>query len=269
MKISTHHQTHPGMILLALFIFIIGFCSPPLIAQEEQEEEKQPEPIPTADIFQETENVASILDKSLDLLLPNESIEAISDGLPKYFKTLDQLHDEIDLKKMDKFGTSKLTDLQQSWKLHQEKLQFWQDKLAKRSNALEAERIKLLEMKKVWEVTLKNAKAEKAPPEVLDRISKLMTRLNGTEAKIRKRFGHIIAIQNRISIKISDIAKAITLIEERISERKAEAFTIDSKPLWKVFDGEEDEKSLSKIVSESFEAHLTTFREFFLNLDDA
>ena len=90
-----------GRILFAILIIFISFCSSRLIAQEQQEEEKPPEPIPTADIFQETENAVSILDKSSDLLLPDESIEAISDGLPEYFKVLDQLQDEMDLKKLE------------------------------------------------------------------------------------------------------------------------------------------------------------------------
>ncbi len=239
-----------------------------MYAQEQEKQPPAPEPIPTADIFQETENVAKILDKSADLLLPQEDITRIAEGLPDYFKELDQLNKEMDLKSLERFGSSRLTDLEQSWKLHHEKLSQWQEQLAKQSNLLDSERKKLESLKNVLIITLENAKNEKAPAEVLQRIEQIILRLTSTDKKIKKEFGHVMAVQNRISIKISEIDKTLALVGEKIAEKKAEAFTIDSEPLWKISKGNMDERGLRHRISQTIKAHTEKFNEFYLNFAD-
>ena len=251
------------------FQFILIFCllilTPAIYAQEKEDEKKEPELIPTADIIKKSETTTATLQKMSASLSPEDKIVNIEERYPEYLKTINDFKKDPDMQKLDKLSASKLGDLQKKWMSHLAKLNEWKYNLVTRSENLEKDRISLLETKRIWEATYTAAKGEKVPNQMLVRIKELLTAINDVQARYRKRLDGIITLQNIVSDDVNVINVTIAQIDELLLQKKMQVFSIDSKSLWEAFEVEEEEPNFSEYLSGNFERHAETLSDFYDN----
>ena len=108
------------------FQFILMVCllilTPAIYAQEIEEEKKEPEPIPTADIIKKVETTAATLQKMSASLSPRDKIINIEKRYPEYLKAINDFKKDPEMQKLDKISTSKLGDLKKKWMSYLAKL---------------------------------------------------------------------------------------------------------------------------------------------------
>jgi small-conductance mechanosensitive channel/glycine cleavage system regulatory protein len=181
---------------------------------------------------------------------------------------VDEFKNDPDMQKLDKLSASKLGDLKNKWKSHLVTLKRWEDNLVARSKELEKDRINILETKGIWEITETVASEENVPNQILVRIKELLTVINDTQAKYRKRLDKIISIQNIVSDGVNLVNKTIEQIDKLLDQKRMQIFSIDSKTLWKAFEAEEEEPDFSEYLSSNFQIHADTLSDFFEDYKD-
>ena len=254
-----------------LFIlFFLGYLvlSTSLLAQNEEEVKKKPEPISTADIIKEIENTANALQRmntQSDLI---ETIAKIEEKFPDYSKTIDKFKTDQDMRNLNELSTSKLGDLKQKWLLYKTPLKDWQGKIEDRSGELETQRINLLGTKSRWEVTQTAAKAEKVPSQMLNRISQIIKEIKTVETKIRQRLDQVIRLQNKISDKSKEIEDIIAEIDDLILTRKTDIFIRDSDPLWQIGIDSETKEDFSIFLPQTIQTHKNTLISFYQDYEN-
>ena len=249
-------------------LFIIILCNSLLInyshAQEDQTEKTDPEPIPTADILKEIDNTTSMLQKMSSALSPQEVITRIEEGFPEFLKIIEDSYNDPDMKRLKQLSTNKLEDLQNKWKSHLTLLKNWEDNLLKRSGNLEKDRIKLLETRRIWEVTDTAAESDDVANQMRVRITEIISLIDDLQVKYRKRLDEIILVQNIVSEKVIFINSIIKQIDDVLLEKQLKILSIDSKPLWESFQSDE-EFNFSDYFSENLKRHSDTLIEFYEN----
>jgi potassium efflux system protein len=247
-------------------ILIIGlsFLMPSVYAQDEVEK-KGPQPIPTADIIKEAESASSTLKKMSTLLNPQERITQIEEIYPEYLKVVDELKNDPDMQRLDKLSVSKLGDINKKWMSQLATLKSWEESLYVRSEALEKNRISIVESKKIWEITQTAAVEEKVPSQMLIRIKELLTEINTVQANYRKRLDVLISLQNNFSDKMNLVNSTIAEIDVLVLQKQMEIFSIDSKSFWEDFYAGEEESDFSEYLSGNFQRHAETLSDFYDN----
>jgi small-conductance mechanosensitive channel len=235
-----------------------------LKAQDNADEKLEPKPIPTADILKEVDKTTTTLQKMGTSLTPQEKIINIEEKFSEFLKIIKELQDDPDMQSLEILSISKLTDLKNKWMSHFSIVKGWEENLVSRSEILEKDRISLLETKRIWEVTDTDAENENVPSQMLLRIKELMSTINEVQGKYRKRMDEIISLQNIISEKVNFINTVIDSIDDLLSDKQLEIFSIDSKPLWEALETEE-EPNISEYFSENLKRHSATLSEFYVN----
>jgi len=256
-------RMYPFIARLCCYFFIIILLLAATGSAQEQEAKKGAvTPIPTSDIINSAETALSQIQTATNLLLPEEKIQAIGKESAAVLHEIDSLKKNTDLRRLDNLSFSALNDLRQKWLFYKEKLEDWHHLLETRYQTIDSKRTELLDNKKQWEATYKNAEAENAPEKMLERISAIQSQFRDIEAKMVNSLDKNLVQQGRIGQKLLEIDNLIGQIEEKQTQKKVQIFSLDSPPLWNIFVHDEDAEPVSEVLGKTLDRHFQSLSDF-------
>jgi len=124
---------------------------------------EKPVGIPIMEIPYSEQEARIALNKISTNLEPVADILTIKKRLPTFLHSLKRKRSGWFYESLNRLTTRKLQDLKQEWAMNLEKLNDWENKLAKRSKTLEEDYRQLEEMADLWQLTSESAIGEKTP----------------------------------------------------------------------------------------------------------
>ena len=119
----------------------------------EKPEPEKPAGIPITEISQSAQETRISLNKISTNLEPVSDILTIEERLPGFLNSLKRKRSGWFYESLNRLTTRKLQDLSQEWNILLNKLNGWENKLAKHSKTLEEDNSQLEEMTALWQLT--------------------------------------------------------------------------------------------------------------------
>ncbi|MDX1649342.1 MAG: hypothetical protein R3263_05770, partial [Myxococcota bacterium] len=201
-------------------------------AEPAPEPSAAPEPVPLPEVAARADETEDRLRAMRPLAEPVEAVErirsqfearreSIEEGLAR---TEEFLAEGVDL--------DSLRDAEQAWLATADELTGWRTTLTKRATALEERAAELETLEGRWERTRRQAREERAPPDLLERIDTVRGEISDVEQAIGGRLREVLAFQNRVAQEEMRAADAADAVAREIAERRSELLRRDRPPLW-------------------------------------
>ncbi|TFH02450.1 MAG: mechanosensitive ion channel [Calditrichales bacterium] len=267
---TTQNKYNYLLICIPLITFVCLFFAPAMLSAQDQTNQQNPviQPIPTADILKETENMTTRLQKISNLLPLDENVNEISSKLPDYLKIYAQSQRDFDALDLTTISRREINDIAQQFQVFKNNFTNWQETLQIRLESLERERIRLQSMRSIWEATKTAAREEKPPKSLIMKIDSNLESIENIENDLLKRMNEVITIQNKISDQENNIALTLSALSEIETQRQSEIFSMDAEPIWVIFDTDtlisEQFSALFVIHSENVNDFIDNYRHIFI-----
>ena len=235
------------------------------------------EVIPLSNIGTETEAVLSKIREIRANIKPSNSELEIDSLIPKRIERIEiQKKDkDWDLEEIEKMNLRQTESLKNELTQVRGQLDGWRTSLMKKSEEIREMKLNLGDFKKKWEITLNQDRDEKLPKQVTERIQTNLKEVNDLDKDLTARNNALLTKQDELTgalIFIDDVLNSINKTEQSL---RSQIFTIDSPPIWQLFDSKKDSLSLDAkedtlsfsnriyLVIEQHNIDLRSFKEIY------
>ena len=222
------------------------------VSESEKPEPEKPAGIPITEISQSAQETRISLNKISTNLEPVADITAIEERLPAFLNSLKRKRSSWLYESLNKLTTRKLQELSQEWNILLNKLNSWEDKLAKHSKTLEEDDHQLDEMTALWQLTSESTIGKETPEAILERVKLTLDQIQDIKTRLLEEMKVTLTSRDQISVQQLKIAKLIGQIKDAEVQSRKGLFVRDSLPLWKTFQAEEDILSFGSQIRNSF-----------------
>lgn len=258
---------------LSLFVCvipIITFASVPQSDPQEitptQQPQQEPvlEPIADTDIVHRSDAAGAELKEIRARTSSHTDVIRIKKELPDFIESWAQFQRDSKIAHLDELS------LYQLYSLREESLYFriqsdsWQKTLLARSQALEAEKAELQQMKKQWQLTKEFAVPNNYLDTLIQRINTVLKDIAEVEQALRRRLENIFSLQDRVSSQSMAIAETLNQIEIARMASRERLFAQDGPPLWKTPLFPENEVSFFEELRDIWGEKVNIWKEYFL-----
>ncbi len=153
-----------------------------------------------------------------------------------------------------------LPALEAQWVKTAETLTGWKDGLSGRAKWLDTEIARLSEMEALWSGT--KAVSSDAPPEVLQRVDKLITSIKETRKQAGKQREAVLKLQTRVAEQDARVAEVLTRLKQARNEAVRSLFVKEGVAIWSVELRPAAEESLAQQGQNSFSAQFTGLKAY-------
>jgi len=191
-----------------------------------------PTAIPVPDVASKSTEVASILQKITLGLASSSQIEQIRESMSVVGR-----HSEADLTATMNLLQRQptITDLQaeqERWHRRESENTAWLTVMTKRSNELQQALERLIDLQKLWSVTLDESKASKAPEPIMQQIAQTLAAIKDAQIPLQERIATVLELQSRVADEVTKCDKVLTAIEQVQKEILVGALSKRSLPIW-------------------------------------
>jgi small-conductance mechanosensitive channel len=218
----------------------------------EKPEPEKPAGIPITEISQSAQETRISLNKISTNLEPVADILVIEEQLPAFLNSLKKKRFSWFYESLNKLTTRKLQELSQKWNIILDKLNGWEDKLAKHSKTLEEDDRQLDEMTALWQLTSESIIGKETPEAILERVQSTLDQIQDIKTRLLEEMKVTLTSRDHISVEQLKIAKLIGQIKEAEVQSRRGIFVRDGLPLWKTFQAEEELLSFGSQIRNSF-----------------
>ena len=128
-----------------------------------------------------------------------------------------------------------LTELEREWGTYQRQVEAWQTQLGARSSQLDAVRESLQRMRARWELTRDSTPQRDLPPELRQRISRVLSSIDSARTRLRRPRDDLLALQDRAAQLQIQITDGITTIRAAEEAARRRLLVADYPPVWRIF----------------------------------
>lgn len=242
----------PRALILASILLIVSpaFAQEPERAPQDSQAAVPLQPIGEGDIPARADLVGADLRRIETLMQPTADIGRIGAALGSREAAIIALKAQLTSIDPATVSTRRVEDQRLQWLELQTEFSAWATIARDRFQDLQAERERLREARALWELTLERVDAEDVPPEPLQRVQTVLSRIIDVESRIRVRRNEIGAIVDRIGTNQDDVSEALGELDATGARVRGRLATRDAEPLWRVVDTLEP-RSLSDEVLKS------------------
>ncbi|MCF6270678.1 MAG: mechanosensitive ion channel [Melioribacteraceae bacterium] len=255
---------------LSIIIFFLISFPQTIIAQdnspkiESQEvEEIEYKPIAVIEIPQKIEEVSAFLKKINAVEIPATEIEKLKENFTTYLEEIEQLRKESTKEIFDNSTTKKLKDFNLKWNSHLVNIGDFKKQLQEASERLAHKREQLKRVLEYWELTHSNAKKEKAPKQLMQRLRDLKKEVEKTDKALFGILNKVLAIRDKVSIEEVATNETLNLIKIQIEENRSLIFTFDSQPIWIALTDSTDTTTFAHSLNSSTTRVISALVEFW------
>jgi potassium-dependent mechanosensitive channel len=216
-------------------------------------------PVPMADVVTQADAVEFTLQEMQSNLEPKAGEIQASRDLPLVTREIGTRLAEATQLIKPGVALETLQDLESRWKKLPDKLSLWERDLTTRANLIDKQIALLPDLQLTWKRTLETAQVGDTPPEVLQRIESVLTRISDLENALQKQRAIVLSEQNRVAQQSKRVADALALIHAAQTSAVTGLLVRDSSPIW-------SPEVRKKTARDLVEGSQSSFGEQFLQL---
>ena len=244
-------------IIIFLCLFFTGALTPAVLVAQSQKtgekadtlpDNKQPGPIPIANIATETENTLTLIREIQEKVKPTAVEIKVDSLIPEALNDVALLRKNINLDSLSDIS------LRESEKLKGEAIQFrlqlnnYRDVLIAKSEEINKLKEKIDELQQAWEVTLSSSTEEEMPEEIKSRVENNLKEIDSATMALDKRNKYLLVTQDNLTEGILFLDEILNKLASSKASMINQLYTIDSPPLWAVFSATKDTITFTKKI---------------------
>ena len=125
-----------------------------------------------------------------------------------------------------------LSEFETRWQKLADQLTASGRQLTDRATALESDLAQMLAMRTTWKATLEFARQSNAPPEVVQRINRVLQGIDASEEMLQNRRASVLTLQTRVAEQTQRANSALRSIRSAQSAAVNRLWLQDSPPIW-------------------------------------
>ena len=206
--------------------------TPPSASQGAKVAADAPRAIPVAEVARRADEVGTFL-RALDEQLPaSPQIKRIEQELPSLSERLADRFEQTRHTLESRHALGTLDALVDSWRSSRGGLAAWMAAITERADWLEQHRAELANLAATWAATRAEVRAAKAPPELSERVTDVITTLTGAQARVEAERAATLVLQDRIARELDRVDSALAQIAQARRRAAGGLLVRDSAPIW-------------------------------------
>lgn len=194
--------------------------------------EKYLQPIAKRDVPSRADTVTADLRRVEEFLQPQTAIVRIEKLLDAREARIVDLLADLDRISRARMSSRRLSDQRVPWEELGDELARRSKLVADRYSALQIQRERLREERKLWEATRQTALEDELAPELQRRIEAILTRIGEVESLVRIRRNEVGAIDNRIANNAEVVMDSLTRLSAVGDRLRGNLLQRNAEPLW-------------------------------------
>jgi small-conductance mechanosensitive channel len=230
------------VVVIAL---LVAYADVPLslFAQEQpkkpqtEAKSQQPDakPIAVPDIADRSAELAFMVRAMAVYTEPDESVEAIADGLKPFATGVNDLSRYSTESLKTSSNMRRVADLLNAWQAVSSRAAEWASQLQKRASEVEAARSKLANAEKEWAITLESEDLRELPEDVRKLVGSSLESIRSTQKAVDERRNKVVLLQADLAARRVIINSALEEVRAAGSQQRMGLITLDSPPIWQAF----------------------------------
>ena len=246
---------------------LLRAASPPAADKPRPDEaarpaEKAPAAIELTSAIRASEEAHRALRRIADRIEDDAAVKDAETRIAGPVELLDGLGPSADKARLSDLALRDLLDLKELLDRNDQELSRWEGRLEESARALHASSKELQRMEATWRLTEEAARAEGAPPALLESIGGLRGRVRSLDGRCRARLEETLKAQEGIASLRIRIGEWTALAERVEKAREEQLFEIESVPLWRLLGRPEPGAKLAAQLSRSFQLHARSLVAF-------
>jgi len=218
--------------------------------------------VPLANIGIETEMTLSKSREIRNNIQPSKSELELDSLIPQKLLSVEKLKKDTDLEEIEGMNLKQTENIKNDVSQLRSQLDGWRSTLTTKTEDINEMKSELADLKTQWIKTLELEREEKLPKQVTDRIQTNLTEVNGLNKELVERNNDLLTRQDEITGALIYLDEVLNTIAKTEETRRSQLLTIDSPPIWQMFDIEQDTLSITQRVKNIVEAHNSDYRGF-------
>jgi potassium efflux system protein len=191
---------------------------------------KTPEAVPADQIPARASSARVTLD-SIRSRLPESGTDA-TDVLQGMSSTIDMLHKQPDMSRLDRLPEFRIAELQSQVRFYRRQLEKLESRDVARATRLSADAAELSRLRGVWSATLTKAEQDRLSYPLVDEARGILNRIDETELLLAKPLDEALAGRERASRYENRLATLASTLQEAGDRAKTRRWSRDVEPIW-------------------------------------
>lgn len=231
--------------------------------QKEEEKVEELKAVPVIEIPQSIEKAYVYLNGIESKPFTSKPIDELQKELKSLLSRDSTLKTETKPKLVEEFSTKKLEDFNNKWNSYLNSIRQYKQELEDNAENITKIKDEYKNFDEKWELTYENARKEKVPRALIDRLNKLNRDVKKIDKKLTKALNEILLLRDKVSSEEIKTKENISLIEEEITAHKSMLFSLDSAPIWYALSDSSDTTTISERLIISQNNISNAYTEFY------
>jgi small-conductance mechanosensitive channel len=166
-------------------------------------------------------------------LAPSSDKAAREKELAKLLEESGRFRRKTSKKSLDEYSPQQLRNLAENLQQLRRRLELYADRLNTEITSYNEMLRRLAELTERWKATLAEARREKAPRAILERILETIGETEVLQKRLKKVYDRTLTLADTLSEEMLELDRLGKSVEEALAKRSMELFTLDSPPLWR------------------------------------
>lgn len=153
-----------------------------------------------------------------------------------------------------------LNPTEHAWQRVAERLAGWLRTLSSNANAVSSTLDQIDAEKRRWEMTRDSTRAEDVPAEVTREIRQILAAIDSVQGAVRVARDTVLKLQAAVGEQKSQADQNLADERQEFDRRQGNLVSIDSPPVWRIFDQLDDQDSLSERAGATWRLNTRTVR---------
>ncbi|MDQ6859882.1 MAG: mechanosensitive ion channel [Verrucomicrobiota bacterium] len=191
-----------------------------------------PTAVPLADVVAASDAASERLDQMQSEVSAHGTSTTISQELPATTREIDARLDETKRMLAPGVPLETLRDLETRWQRMADQLAAWSRDLTERATFLDRQLSQLPDLRTTWRSTLELARTSDAPPELTERVDRVLKGIDASEAALQKGRATVLTLQTRVAEQTQRVQGAMRSLKAAQSAAVNRLWVQDSPPMW-------------------------------------
>jgi small-conductance mechanosensitive channel len=194
-----------------------------------------PTPVPASEIPNEAAEIRITLRDAVAATDVSDDLETLTEDFDRERQQLDQLREET-LRRIEAGGPASIVkEVEPDWLSSAGLLDGWLGTLKSASTAIEKERQRLEEERRLWKLTLESADEVRLPEVLHQQVEDTLAAIGEAETAVLSNRDAVLTLQYQVAREKVATDEVLELLSEEVIRRGQGIFGADSLPIWKVF----------------------------------
>ncbi len=225
------------------------------------------EPIALSNIGTASEEAIAVFRDTNNRIAPGNSEIEIDSLMPEKLSQIQKTKDDLNLEEIEGMSLRQTEAIKNDANQLRILLKGWRSSLSEKTEDIKELKEVLANLNDKWELTLNLERTEKLPQQVEERIQSIIKEIDLLSKKLTTRNNKLLTMQDELTgalIYLDEILNAISKTEQSY---RSQLLTIDSPPIWQIFNVEGDTLTFGQKVKDVVASQSKDFATFRKNYE--